>query len=151
MTSLWFKVLVCSLPPSNFVAHFTNKQYIFINTSKGGPSTLGPSEKPQIEIHVQKSEDEIIPRKRGSKYGRPTCLSPVAPWWTCWFFFLLVAWCIFTRDVYPQNASWAVIFGRPSVSVSVCCSLGEERVCGCWPPAQTEVELLVQSLLWLTQ
>lgn len=59
MTSLWFKVLLCSLPPFYFVVHFTNKQYIFIDTSKTGPSTLGPLAKPQIEIHVQKSEDEM--------------------------------------------------------------------------------------------
>lgn len=80
MTSLWFKVLLCSLPPFYFVVHFTNKQYIFIDTSKAGPSTLGPLAKPQIEIHVQKSEDEIVPRKTSSKYSRPTCLPPVAPW-----------------------------------------------------------------------
>lgn len=126
---------------------FTNKQYIFITTSKGGPSTLGPSEKPQIEIHVPKSEDEIIPRKTGSKYSRPMCLSPVAPWWTYWF---LCSWplSVFLQEMFfLKNACWAVIVGRPSVSVSVCCSLGEERACGCWPLAQTGAELLIQLLL----
>lgn len=62
-------------------------------------------------------------------------------------FLLLDPWCIFTRDVYPQKAGWAVISGHPSVSVSVCCSLGEERGCGCWPRAQAEAELPTQPLL----
>lgn len=66
-------------------------------------------------------------------------------------FLLLAAWYIFTRDVYPQKAGRAVILGRPSVSLSVCCSLGEERGCGCWPLAQTGVELLAQLPLWLMQ
>lgn len=66
-------------------------------------------------------------------------------------FLLLAVWYIFTRDVYPQKAGRAVILGRPSVSLSVCCSLGEERGCGCWPLAQTGVELLAQLPLWLRQ
>lgn len=58
-------VLFASLSfPFYFVAHFTNKQHIFIVTSKCGPLTPGLSEKPQIEIHVQKSGDEIIPEDK---------------------------------------------------------------------------------------
>lgn len=33
---------------------------------------------------------------------------------------LLAARCIFKSNVYPQNAAGAVIWGRPSVSLSVC-------------------------------
>ena len=56
------------------------------------------------------------------------------------FILLATCMCIFTRNVYPQNVGWAVILGHPSVSASVCCSLGEERGCGCWPLAQTEAQ-----------
>lgn len=141
MTSLWFKVLLCSLLPFYFAVHFTNKQYILINTSKAGPSTLCPSEKPQIEMLVENSEDEIIPGKTRSKYSKAHMPSPRCALVNLLVFLLLDTWCIFTRDVYPQKAGWAVILGHPSVSVSVCCSLGEERGCGCWPRAQTEAEL----------
>lgn len=42
----------------------------------------------------------------------------------------------FYKRCLSSNAGWAIILGRPSVSVSVCCSLGEERGCGRWPLAQ---------------
>lgn len=72
-------------------------------------------------------------RTRGSKNSRPACLPPVTPWLVNLLDFLLLAtWCIFTRDVYPQNTGWAVIVGLTFVSVSVCWSQREERGSGCW-------------------
>lgn len=149
MTSLRFRLLLCSLLPLYFVVHSTNKQYIFINTSKGGPSTLASSEKPQIEIRVscRSSGRSYMPTQTSSKYRGPTCLTPVAPRWTCVFLFLFsffllqAAWFIFTGHVYPKNAGCAVILGHPSVCPF---SQREGGGCGHWPLAQTEIKLHIQ-------
>lgn len=105
------------------------------------------SEEPLTGIYGQNSEDDFIPGRTGSKKSCPGCLLPIV---TCATFCFSAPGCLvylYKRCLFFER--WLDCnFGCPSVSMSVCWSLWEERGCGCRPLAQTGLSSLGFSSGW---
>lgn len=90
----------------------TSTLWLILHTSspylKEHQSWADLSDEPQSGISEPSFEDEFIPGGQVLKRAVRDVFSPSYPAEPS-LFLLLVARCIFTRDVYPSNDGWAVI------------------------------------------
>lgn len=114
-TSLGSKGLSCALLASHFLADFTYKRSLFISTSRFSRSIRGTTNLcEELWRWVYSRGTQVLKRAVQDVFSPSYPAEPSV-------FLLLVAWCIFTRDVYPSNDGWAVIL---VVHLSLCLSAG---------------------------
>lgn len=131
MTSQWFSALMLSASPllcGDFL-FFTNKQYIFINTSKGGPSTLGRQRDHKLRSMCTRQKMRLSPERQVLNRAGRRAFSPSHPAEPAGF---SAPGCLvyFYKRCLSSECWWSCNFGS-SIRLCVCLSvalLGRKEV-----------------------